>query len=355
MWKMYHMKKLILIVFISLFLSSALYAEKSREISLRHSRQENSIRIVLESADDLIKNANVITSLTTINIEFTSQFELKKQNDFIYETSIKDYHLTIYPKDAVDIKVFKLTAPVRLVIDIKTRQKNLQETAQQSVQKTQKNTIQQTGTKSQPADTQQKAQMELSKTAEKVISLKVLVIDAGHGGYDYGIISQDIKEKDVNLNLAMDLSSKLSKKGLKVFLTRKADQSLSINDRIIFSNSKKPDVFISLHSSSSNKFVIYTATAESTGNDDYTKIYSLSSRQNRHIDKSRTAAKVIGEIIKADFKMDVVLREMPLPILNSMDSPAILIEYPSLKSSSYDQKMRDKLVNSLLKGLLSNE
>lgn len=354
MWKMYNMKKLILIVFISLFLSSALSAEKGREISLRYSSQENSVRIVLESDDDLIKNANVITSLATVNIEFPSPFELKKQSDFIYETSKKEHYLIIKLKDAADIKVYKLTAPARLVIDVKTRQKIQQEPEQQSVQKTQKDAIQQAEPKSQIAGTQQKVQ-EISKAYEKGVKLRVLVIDAGHGGYDYGIISQDIKEKDVNLNLAMNLSSILSKKGLKVFLTHKADQSLSINDRIIFSNSKKPDLFISIHSSLSNKFVIYTSTSKSSNADDYIKIYSLSARQYKHIDKSRAVAKVIGETVKADLKMDVVLKEMPLPILNSMDSPAILIEYPSLKFRSYDQKMRDKLVNSVLNGLLSYE
>ena len=85
------------------------------------------------------------------------------------------------------------------------------------------------------------------------------------------------------------------------------------------------------------------------------KLYGLAAKQGRHIEKSRMLAKAIGGFLKETFKGDVFERELPLPVLTSMDATAVLIEYPSLKLKSYDQKMRDLLVNAVVKGIRSNE
>jgi N-acetylmuramoyl-L-alanine amidase len=77
--------------------------------------------------------------------------------------------------------------------------------------------------KAEPKQGQKQGQ---EQPAEKPAAPKVVFLDAGHGGYDYGIISKNAKEKDLNLLFARDLNAILSKKGYKVFLTRKVDQSL---------------------------------------------------------------------------------------------------------------------------------
>ena len=63
-------------------------------------------------------------------------------------------------------------------------------------------------------------------------------------------------------SLVKDLNALLSKKGKKVFLTRKVDQYISLSDRINFVNQKKPDVFISIHSSMSRNVVLYSPKFE---------------------------------------------------------------------------------------------
>ena len=56
----------------------------------------------------------------------------------------------------------------------------------------------------------------------------VVVIDAGHGGNDPGKIGVDnIKEKDVNLQIALCLKAQLQVRGVKVILTRDADVCLA--------------------------------------------------------------------------------------------------------------------------------
>lgn len=56
---------------------------------------------------------------------------------------------------------------------------------------------------------------------------RVIIIDPGHGGDDPGVVGIDnIKEKDVNLEVSMLLQKKLKKAGYEVVMTRDADVGL---------------------------------------------------------------------------------------------------------------------------------
>lgn len=78
-----------------------------------------------------------------------------------------------------------------------------------------------------------------------------LVIDAGHGGKELGAIScLRNNEKDLNLKIALLLEEELTKKGAEVYMTRKNDKYMSLDDRIKFSHKKDPLIFISIHANS---------------------------------------------------------------------------------------------------------
>lgn len=333
MENVYCMKKLLMIWILGL-LAFPLFAAEKKEVSLRFSQNGNIMRIVLGSDDKYIKNASIIATPSSIKIEFPDLIELKKPQDFIFETSSKDRFLSITLKNVEDVTSYKLSSPARIVIDLRTSQKN---------------------SNNPKALTEAKPKQEAVKAPDKPVASKVVFLDAGHGGYDYGIISKDTKEKDLSLIFTKDLSTALSKKGYKTFLTRKIDQSLSILERITLINSKKPDLFISMHSSFSNAFVVYTASFDESATEASARSYSLAAIQSRHIEKSRSLAKAIGKALKDEFKGDVLTRELPLPVLSSIDSTAILIEYPSIQLNAYDQKTRDRLTNAVVKGIQSHE
>jgi N-acetylmuramoyl-L-alanine amidase len=382
-WKMYSaMKKLLLICVVGLMTAFPLFAEEKKEVVLRYSQHDNIMRVVLESDDNFIKNANVIATLSSIKFEFPALFELKKQKDFLFDASVRGRFLSITLKNVEDIKSYKLTSPSRVVIDLKVIQKAVKEqmgpnerepvpiekkaaptekkpeTTEKKPETTEKKTAP-AEKKAEPAEKKSEVKQEQKHGQEqpvaKTAAPKIVILDAGHGGYDYGIISKDAKEKDIDLLLAKDLNAALAKKGFKVFLTRKVDQSLSLFERTMVANSRKPDIFISIHSSVSNAFVVYTATVDDTATEASVKLYGLAAKQGRHIEKSRTLAKATEGFLKDTFKGEVFARELPLPILNSMDAAAVLIEYPSLQQNSYDQKMRDLLVNAVVKGIGSYE
>jgi N-acetylmuramoyl-L-alanine amidase len=356
---------LLLFVFLFLFIGS-LSAEKAAEVTMRYGKQENTVRIVLEAPDELVKNTNTITSLTAVRIDFPSAVELRKQKDFLFETIHKDRFLVIYLRDVVDVRAYKLTNPARIVIDLRTAAKPDTRTSQEMQLPAQKGPKEQAAPpdaakapaagQSVPQKQQQPAAQTPAATApEKTRRLRLLVIDPGHGGYDQGIALQETREKDLSLTLAKELSAVLAKKGLTVFLTRKTDQPLSLQDRISFALSKKPDIFISLHASATDRWAVYTSAADETNTDTAIRLYSMASKQERHLEKSRTLANALGTAIRREFRGTVALRELFLPLLTSLDAPSVIIEYPLAGNSAYDQKMRDRLIKSLLSGLAAYE
>lgn len=82
----------------------------------------------------------------------------------------------------------------------------------------------------------------------------IAIIDIGHGGTDPGAIGiNGIKEKDCNYQTAIGLKKKLESKGVKVYLTRSNDSTVSLSERVNLANRIAKDnpnskiIFISIH------------------------------------------------------------------------------------------------------------
>jgi N-acetylmuramoyl-L-alanine amidase len=75
-----------------------------------------------------------------------------------------------------------------------------------------------------------------------------IVIDAGHGGRDPGAIGLGgLKEKDVTLDLAQRMQTRLTRWGFRVVMTRAGDETLDLSQRTARAESGSGDVFLSLH------------------------------------------------------------------------------------------------------------
>ncbi len=81
----------------------------------------------------------------------------------------------------------------------------------------------------------------------------VVAIDPGHGGRDSGAIGPDgLEEKNVTLKIARDLYRRLSKiKGIKPILTRTGDYYVGLAERRRIAHEHHADLFISIHADSS--------------------------------------------------------------------------------------------------------
>ena len=80
------------------------------------------------------------------------------------------------------------------------------------------------------------------------MALFTVCIDAGHGGKDDGIKRADLVEKDITLDLALQLGEKLKGvDGLRVAYTRTGDHHRTLSERAQFANNLECDLYISIH------------------------------------------------------------------------------------------------------------
>lgn len=79
--------------------------------------------------------------------------------------------------------------------------------------------------------------------------LRIIAIDAGHGGDDVGAVGADgTKEKDLTLQVARRLKTTIETRlGLHVLMTRDSDDTVALDRRTEIANNNKADAFISLH------------------------------------------------------------------------------------------------------------
>lgn len=83
----------------------------------------------------------------------------------------------------------------------------------------------------------------------------IVVIDAGHGGYDPGAVGKISKEKDINLKVALKVGNLIKKncKNVKVIYTRDKDVYVTLEKRAQIANEAKADLFISIHTNSTTQ------------------------------------------------------------------------------------------------------
>ena len=109
----------------------------------------------------------------------------------------------------------------------------------------------------------------------------------------------------------------LTKKGYTVEMTREADETVSLQDRVAFSESKNPDIFVSIHVNSSEK-------PEITGIEThYYHQESLSLAQTVHAALASNINSKNRGLFKSKFY-----------VINHTTSPAILVEIGFISNAS---------------------
>ena len=80
-------------------------------------------------------------------------------------------------------------------------------------------------------------------------SLRTIALDAGHGGDDIGAVGAGgLQEKELTLQMVRRLKAAIEARlGLRVLLTRDADQTVPVDRRTELANNNKADIFLSLH------------------------------------------------------------------------------------------------------------
>lgn len=212
-------------------------------------------------------------------------------------------------------------------------------------------------------------------------SSKIIVIDPGHGGKDSGAVgdkNENLREKDVVLNLALRLGSELEKRGYKVFYTRNTDKFINLRDRTKFANDKKADLFLSIHANAApsaektkssegvETFFLSPArserskrAAEKENHVDFDEINYFSKQSilnflNREkiVASNKLAIDIQKNILSTTRKkykiVDGGVREAPFWVLVGAQMPAILLEIGYITHPSEGKRIANKNFQELL-------
>lgn len=192
-----------------------------------------------------------------------------------------------------------------------------------------------------------------------------VVIDAGHGGADYGARGAKANEKDVNLGVALKVKKLIEKslKDVKVVMTRDNDTFIPLQGRADIANAAGGDLFISIHTNSVseksknrktvNGAAVYVLGSKSEENlavaqrensvimmeDDYTSTYqgfdptspesyiAFELIQNQHMEHSLKAARAIqNELVTTAGRNDHGVRQAMFWVLVKTGMPSVLVE-----------------------------
>lgn len=164
----------------------------------------------------------------------------------------------------------------------------------------------------------------------------VVVIDAGHGGYDPGGIGPGgSREKNNTLAVALRLGNILNKKNIKVIYTRTSDRvpwpssvKLDLKYRAAISNNSNADIFISIHNNSSTYKSI-------RGSEVY---YSRGSTNGR-----RLASLIEKQIVRKAGTKDRGIRPEEFIVLQEVKAPSVLVELGYISNKSEEELLKDSM------------
>jgi N-acetylmuramoyl-L-alanine amidase len=146
-------------------------------------------------------------------------------------------------------KVFPLSDPARLVIDVRGERPTEISRLEQSI-----------STAAEPAPEPKRDEPALlakkvrSPKKPNISKIRRIVVDPGHGGHDPGAVGPDgTKEKDVVLAIALKLRERLKEElGLDVVMTRSTDVFIPLEERTAIANKVNADLFVSVHANAAN-------------------------------------------------------------------------------------------------------
>ncbi len=305
-----------------------------------------------------------------------------------------------------DYRIFPLTDPFRIVIDIMgERERTAHAQSQDEPEVT-------TDKKPEPSDPKGalvakigdkalKAPLpkgpESSKTVSKPEKKKskkkyqkatkpakkkrpVIVIDPGHGGTDPGAIGRrGLMEKDVTLKIAKLLKKKLeTETRAKVILTRTRDKYIALDDRTALANSTQCDLFISIHINASlNRKASGVETyfldvsndkrsMQLAARENASSLKATSDLQYILADLIRTANRVDSSNLAEDVQTSLVstlkkkykgikgngVKGAPFYVLVRTDMPSILVEASFISNPTGEKRLKsDKYLRQIVLGI----
>ncbi len=298
----------------------------------------------------------------------------------IQDNLLSDARLGQFTPDSVrvvvDIKsirafnIFSLQNPFRIVMDVWGEPEEIARAERSVTEMAKKDT---------------KPSTKLTEKGHRLVEVKRIAIDAGHGGDDVGASGylDGVYEKDVTLQIAKKLAEKLRQElRCEVVMTRDGDQHLSLEERTAIANTANADLFISVHTNAhmdAKEFGIETyflnlATDDGAilvaARENATSRKNISDLQdvlnelmaNVKITESRRLGDYVQESLVRHMRerysniKDKGVKQAPFYVLLGAQMPAILIqtsfitnarECKRLSSPEYQHQLCDAILNGV--------
>ncbi len=160
---------------------------------------------------------------------------------------------------------------------------------------------------------------------------RTVVLDPGHGGSDFGAVSNFLCEKDLNLDIGLRARDLLRQKGYDVYMTRTDDTDVPLFDRADAANILNAAVFVSVHNNSMPEDMPEAAKKLYRGT---TVLYNAAALRSG----KELALIMCDELVARLRTHKYPLQNRPnLVVLNSTWVPAVLAEV-SMMPNSHDAK-----------------
>jgi N-acetylmuramoyl-L-alanine amidase len=221
----------------------------------------------------------------------------------------------------------------------------------------------------------------------------VVVVDPGHGGVETGAVGPSgLQEKEVTLDLARRLATRLERDGVTAVLTRDDDRILGLDDRTAVANHNKAELFVSIHLNAARGKKAFGAEtyylATDATDDEARTLAGLENKayagaegagpkptpagetpdptlelilwdlaQNRYLDESARLAEAIQrEMNELTGTRDRGVRQAPFRVLMGATMPAILVEVgfisnPEEEARLKDDAYKDKVVEAIARAI----
>ncbi|HEY5673262.1 MAG TPA: N-acetylmuramoyl-L-alanine amidase [Malonomonas sp.] len=303
----------------------------------------------------------------------TSQFNQQKIRVVIDLERLNEY------------KLVTLDNPYRIVIDVLGKAKQGAAQGKQPVVQT----------RPQPADDSIASILDTAANRQPTLhvpqqskqqGLRLIVVDAGHGGKDPGAVGpRKVLEKNVTLEMAKRLAEKLRKElGVKVLLSRSTDEFIELRDRTAYANRVSADLFISLHANASNSSKAYgletyflnlsknNQAAEVVARENGTTLQDVGNLEailfdlmaNAKINESSRLAAEVQQALVAGLQphysniKDLGVKQGPFHVLLGATMPSVLVEAAFISNKREEQRLnsrdyQERVADAIVKGVKS--
>lgn len=195
-------------------------------------------------------------------------------------------------------------------------------------------------------------------------AVRRIIIDPGHGGFDRGAAGKSIIEKKLVLQIAKRTADILKRCGYTCILTRRGDYLVPLNQRPLFANRSKGDLFISLHCNASKDtraagIETYCLTPAGASSTNHQKVSGTAFPGNAfNANNFLLAYEIQRSMLLRTKGQDRGVRRSRFAVLRNLAMPGVLLEMGFITNAAEERKLatpayQEQIARAIAVGIIS--